>query len=74
MDGKPAVLTDLGLSLGYVVNSRRPQLEETLLPGLFPIFPEVEHCLQVRNDDGRPAEVLLRRVDGVRRTNFKGKL
>lgn len=52
---------DLGLSFGHVINSRGPQLEETLLPVLLAVFFEVQHPLQVRNDDGRPAKVLLQR-------------
>lgn len=51
---------DLGLSFRDVIKAGGPQLEETLLPGLLPVLPEVEDGLQVGNDDGRPAEVLLR--------------
>lgn len=58
---------DLGLPFGDVIKAGGPQLEETLLPGLLPVLPEVQHRLQVGDDDGRPAEVLLSGDGGVRK-------
>lgn len=63
---------DLGLSFRDVIKAGGPQLEETLLPGLLPVLPEVEHGLQVGNDDGRPAEVLLG-GDGGRSEEARGE-
>lgn len=52
---------DLGLPFGHVVNSRGPQLEEPLLPGLLSVLFKMQHPLEIRHDDGSPAEVLLQR-------------
>lgn len=58
---RPALTPHLALPFGHVINSRSPQLKETLLPGLLAIFFEVQHRLQIRHDYGSSAEVLLRR-------------
>lgn len=57
----PLLNPDLGLPFGHVINSRGSQLEEPLLPRLLAVLFEVQHRLQIRHDDGSPAEVLLQR-------------
>lgn len=59
LDEADEITGRLGLPFGHVINSRGPQLEEPLLPGLLAIFFEVHHPLEIRHDDGSPAEVLL---------------
>lgn len=63
----PVVTPDLGLPFGHVINSRGPQLEESLFPGLLAVFFEVQHRLEIRHDDGSAAEVLLQRGGGDER-------
>lgn len=73
LNGVAAGLVDLGLSFRDIINAGGPQLEETLLPGLLPVLPEVEHSLQVGNDNGSPAEILLSGDGGVRKRDFREK-
>lgn len=57
----PSWTPDLSFPFGHVINSRGPQLEEPLLPGLLAVFFEVHDGLEIRHDDGGAAEVLLQR-------------
>lgn len=51
--------TDLGLSLGNIVDSRSPQCEEAGPPNLLAIFLQVQRALQVRDgQDGTPKALL----------------
>lgn len=54
-----AVHTDLGLSLGDIVDSRGPQREEARPPNLFAIFFQVQRALQVRDDESGTLKALL---------------
>lgn len=69
-----ALTPDLALPFGHVVNSRRPQLEESLFPGLLAVFLEVQHGLQVRHDDGGPTEVFLQKGQEIKYFGGKKKL
>lgn len=60
----PLLTPDLGLPFGHVINSRSPQLKEPLFPGLLAVFFEVQHCFEIRHNDGSPAEVLLQAQKG----------
>lgn len=59
LDKADEVTGRLGLPFGHIINSRSPQLKEPLFPGLLAVFFEVQHCFEIRHNDGSPAEVLL---------------
>lgn len=52
--------TDLGLSLGDIVDSRGPQREEARPPNLLAIFLQVQRALQVRDNQNGTLKALLK--------------
>lgn len=59
MDKAGEIAGSLCLSLGYIVDARGPEHKVARFPNLLPIFLEVQHALEIRNNHSRTFKMLL---------------